>query len=130
MTNIDHTLNTLAHAGIQCTLAQLHRLTKISKPALSEALERLLERGDISVKRNGVKGRYYLTLDQFERWVPKAPKTWVLSPQADAVALARRLRFLNELSTRPAFQGHALLSEIVDDYRKALRQATLSEGES
>jgi hypothetical protein len=44
-----------------------------------------------------------------------------------AIELSKRLRFLVDIGGRPAFEGSAILKEIIGDYRRALGRATGSE---
>lgn len=50
-----------------------------------------------------------------------APLSERLIEHTDQVEIPRRLRFLDELLSRPAFQGNAILSAIAADYRAVQR---------
>lgn len=117
------------------SMVDLVRATGLERKPLDRALGRLVDTDRISRDRSGEAHVYFMTRDQAEQWSPiPAPPRKVAPTGANtfgrgigAAALSRRLRFLRELSDRPAFLGHALLAEIITDYQRALRRATEAE---
>jgi hypothetical protein len=123
MTTVATIMTKLAAAQAPLSLDDLTAKTTGSKRGASNTLARLCKLKRISmVKEAGSRAKYFLTPEQIEQWTapPERQKTLPVGAGLTAAELAARLRFLSDISQRPAFIGHALLGDIITDYRRAL----------
>jgi DNA-binding transcriptional regulator GbsR (MarR family) len=146
MTIVGTILTALARATAPITLGDLSQQIAVQNPAIDKAkvsrsVTKLMYVGRVSCsKKPGVRRvTYFLTAAQLEMFskgatrppTKQTPKTHPPRRQlfagVTAADLSSRLRFLNDISARPAFVGHARLIEIIDDYRRALNRATQRE---
>lgn len=137
MTVTRKVLKALVDAGAPITAADLAQRLGLGRDAITSVLGRLKRSKRISChKEAGARARYYLTSAQVTLFKagktrrdarPARPPVSPLKEIASPADLSRRLRFLTELSQRPAFLGNALLSEVVNDYRLALKRTVTKE---
>ncbi|OZI20528.1 hypothetical protein CAL26_23830 [Bordetella genomosp. 9] len=100
----------------------------VDRNSVGNTLTRLVKDGRITKHAHGL---YSMTEAQRSKFdylrAPAHPPTGTFGKGIAAADLSRRLHFLTGVSHRPAFEGNALLGEIINDYRQALDRGTGQE---
>jgi len=133
MSKIRKILDRLAESNSPCTVEALVLNDPTQRRAVSRELSRLHKENRVSKLRvDGRTAAYFLTSDQ-KAQVSMSPAERRKRYPADGLSpaqISERLRFLSDLSGRPAFLGHAVLEEIKGDYRRALERSVETEDQA